>query len=275
MPLFDQHLHSFHSCDSRADPVEVVEAAIAQELSGLTFTEHFDTHPDDWPTCCYDDEAYSATIQNLRSRFGSKPWIGKGIEVCYQPDRMDEVVAFLRSHRFDLVILSVHYFDGLAIHKREHWVDVDATDGTGRYLQGVLDSARFCRTFHGNSQRLFDVLGHLDLVKRYTQRFLGTVAVAPFGDLMDEILLACLEADLIPEINTSTLRQGLTEPMPGPDTVARYAALGGTMMSLGSDAHVAKAVGADLDGAAAMLRSAGMNRLAVFRDRKRTEVSLA
>jgi histidinol-phosphatase (PHP family) len=274
MGLFDQHIHSRHSFDSDTEPVDNVEAALSRGLAGLTFTEHLDTHPDDWKTCCYDDEALSASIESLRLRFGSRVFIGKGIEICYQPERMGYILDFLKNHSFDLVILSVHYFRGVAVHMPEHWDGLDAAEGTRRYLESVLDAVRFCERLHRTEGRVFDVLGHLDLVKRYSHRLLGEHGVAPFPDLIDEILQACLAADVVPEVNTSTMRQDLIEPMPGPDTMARYATLGGTAMSLGSDAHRPEDVGADLDRAAAMLRTAGLTSTAQFKARRRIELLL-
>ena len=262
MRLFDQHVHSRLSFDSEADPVANVEAALARGLSGLTFAEHFDTHPDDWKTCRYDDEAYSVAIRDLRGRWGRKIAIGKGIEVCYQPDRMDFILDFLAEHEFDMVMLSVHYFGGRALHRKEHWLEVDAAEGTYRYLKDVLEAVLFCR-------RLHDVLGHLDLVKRYTQRFLGVYDLSPFHGLIDRILQACIAADLTPEINTSSLRQNLSEAMPGDETVTLYAELGGKGMLLGSDAHRPQDIGAGLDRAAEMLRRAGLS-VAVFAERKKT-----
>jgi histidinol-phosphatase (PHP family) len=116
---------------------------------------------------------------------------------------------------------------------------------------------------------VFDVLGHQDLAKRYTKRFLGSYDMSPFGGLIDEILSACLAADLTPEINTSSLRQGLDETMPNEAAAARYAALGGKAMSLGSDAHRAEDIGAGFDRAVTMLRDAGLECVAVFQQRER------
>lgn len=270
MGLSDQHLHSRHSFDCKTEPRANVEAAIAKGLSGLTFTEHFDTHPDDWERCVFDDADYSATIARLGAEFGAAIFVGKGIEVCYQPGTMDYVLNFLDRHRFDLVILSVHYFGGVTVHQREHWESVDAAEGTRRYLEHVLEAVRFCEGLHrARGRRVFDVLGHLDLAKRYTKRFLGSYDMSPFCGLIDAILSACLAADLTPEINTSSLRQGLDETMPNSDAVKRYAALGGKAMSLGSDAHRAEDIGAGFDRAAAMLREAGLQQIAVFRQRER------
>lgn len=274
MARFDQHLHSRHSFDSKEEPERNVQAAVDRGLAGLTFTEHFDVHPEDWTSCTYDDEAYSETIRSLRDRFGPGIFIGKGIEVCFQPRRMDFILDFLSRHEFDLVILSVHYFGDAAVHRRSNWDGVDVADGTRRYLETVLEAARFCERLHGDGRRVFDVLGHLDLVKRYTQRFFERNTVADHEDLIDDILRSCLAADVVPEINTSTLRQGLDEPMPGPGTIRRYAELGGTCVSLGSDAHVATDIGAGFDHALGLMRQAGIQHLVLHRRRERELVKI-
>jgi len=264
MKLYDQHLHSRHSFDSTADPQANVVSAISHGLAGLTFTEHFDPHPQEWPDCIYDDDAYSETIKRLRVGFESDIFIGKGIEIGYCRERMDFVLDFLLRHEFDLVILSVHYFGGRALHVRAQWDGVDPAEGTRRYLESVLEAVRFCRSIHDRRGRVFHVLGHLDLVKRYTRRFFGVYDVSACAELIDDILQACLEARLIPEINTSTLRQDLDEPLPGPGTIARYTHLGGRAMTLGSDAHRSEDIAGGFDHALQLLRAAGIDRIALF-----------
>lgn len=274
MELYDQHVHSRHSFDSQADPAALVETAIARGLAGVTFTEHFDTHPDDWTTCIYDDDAYTITIDGLRAKFAGAIFVGKGIEICCQPERMDFIRDFLRHHEFDMVMLSVHYFGSQALHVRENWKGLSPAEGTRRYLETVLEAVQLCEALHATHGRVFDVLAHLDFVKRYSHRFLGTYDVSRFGDLLDEILWTCIAADLVPEINTSTWRQQLGEPMPGADTIARYAKLGGTAMSLGSDAHRPQDVGADFDRATAMLRAVGIRSAPVFKKRERQTMAI-
>jgi histidinol-phosphatase (PHP family) len=260
--------------DSRTEPEENVKAALARGLAGLTFTEHFDTHPMDWEGCVYDHGAYTRTIDELRVRYGDRIFIGKGIEICYQPDQMGRILPLIREGDFDLVILSVHYFGGRPLHVRGELLQAGPEEATRIYLETVREAVQFCGRVHDKEGPVFDVLGHLDLVKRYTQRFFSTYGVEPFGELIDEILRGCLAAGMVPEINTSSLRQGLDESMPGLDTVKRYAALGGTAMSLGSDAHQAADVGAGFDTAVEMLRVAGIKSTAMFRRRERLDVAL-
>jgi histidinol-phosphatase (PHP family) len=121
----------------------------------------------------------------------------------------------------------------------------------------------------------FDILSHLDLVKRYTQRFFKSYDIRSHSDLIDEILKGCLEAGLIPEVNLSSLRQSLPESMPAEWVVARYAQLGGEAMSLGSDAHASEDVGAGIAAAVDMLKRNGIKRLAVFKQRQRCDEILA
>ncbi len=269
--LYDQHVHTRYSWDSEADPAANLRQAIGVGLAGLTFTDHFDSHPSEWPQCRYDYERIAAAVVHLRERFGGPVFIGHGIEICYQPDRMDMILDYLRPRRFDVVLLSVHWFGGRALHVRQHWEGLDAASGTRAYLEAVLEAAQFVRELNNRGRRPFDVLGHLDLVKRYTQRYFETFDLRPHGELVEEILRTCIEGELVPEVNLSTLRQSLPEPSPGDWVVRRYAELGGEAMSLGSDAHRPEDVGAGLHEWGEVLKRQGIRNLAVFKDRQRCD----
>ena len=95
----------------------------------------------------------------------------------------------------------------------------------------------------------FDIMGHLDFPKRYFGK--GTIP----GDLIDEILLQLPKKNIALEINTSPLRKGLDECSPSREIVEKYAAAGGKMITLGSDAHTPEDVAADLTSAVELCRS--------------------
>ncbi len=274
MRLYDQHLHTWFSTDSKADPAANVRRALEVGLSGLTFTDHFDTHPMEADVCRYDYDRLAETVASLRREHGDRIFIGHGIEVCYQRDQMERILAFLEPRRFDLVLLSVHWFDGRALHIREHWDGVDTAAATRGYLEAVLEAVRLVGELRRQGQRPFDVLGHLDLVKRYTQRYFEQFDVRSYAELVDEILAGCLAAELVPEINLSSLRQSIPEPMPASWVARRYAELGGTAMTLGSDAHTPAAVGAGIAEGAALLRESGIRHVAVFQERRRRDETI-
>lgn len=269
MDIFDQHLHSKLSFDSRADPADNVRRGIEVGLAGLSFTEHYDSHPDELEKCVYNHELLTATVDEMRRDFGASIHVGKGVEIDYQPDSIPALVDFADRGEFDIVLLSVHWSEGIPIHRRGAWESNDASAVTRRYLNSVLEAIRHCVRLSRKRSRIFDVLAHLDFCKRYSNRNFGTVHIEEHMDVVDEILTACVEADIIPEINTSTLRGDLDEPMPGPAVVRRYAELGGTMMSLGSDSHRSRDIGAGFDHALNMLTEADMSHTAIFQHRQR------
>lgn len=264
--LFDQHLHSWNSFDCQTPPEQNVRHALEKNLAGLTFTEHFDTHPTEWDACIYDDAKITRELDDLRREFGDRVFIGKGIEVCYQPQRMDFILDFLERHRFDVVLLSVHWAFDRPVHQLDLFEGMDLRAYLRNYLQAVRAATEHVARLKRAGHQPFHVLGHLDFARRYACRHWRFDGPLEEPDLIDAILTNCLDADLIPEINTSPLRNGISAPMPGPEVVRRYAQLGGTCMPLGSDAHSPQFVGQDFDRALGIMRAAGITQLAVFRD---------
>jgi histidinol-phosphatase (PHP family) len=268
VPLFDQHLHSWNSFDCKTPPIKNIERAIDVGLSGLTFTEHFDTHPSEWDACIYNDSKIERELAELRAEFGDRVFIGKGIEVCYQPERMEFILEFLGTHEFDVVLLSVHWAFGKPVHEQKHFEGCDARQYIRRYLEAVRDATAHVARMAQDGRRPFQILGHMDFAKRYAANFFGFDEPVSEPRITDDILKNCLSAGLIPEINTSTLRNNMSAPMPGPDVIRRYAELGGTMVSLGSDAHTATYVGSHFDVGLNIMREAGIRHLAVFKGRE-------
>ena len=264
MRIFDQHLHSWNSFDCQTSPSENIERAIESGLAGLTFTEHFDTHPSEWTQCVYDDAKIDRELSLLRDQFGDRIFVGKGIEVCYQPERMNFISEFLQAHSFDVVLLSVHWAFEKPIHQRSHFATTPCDVFLRFYLEAVRDCVIHLVRMKRDRYQPFHILGHLDLARRYARQYYGYDGPLNEPQLIDEILRNCLDADIVPEINTSALRQGLSDSMPGRDVVQRYAELGGTMMSYGSDAHRSEDIGAGAQHAIELMRAAGLPQLAVF-----------
>ena len=77
----------------------------------------------------------------------------------------------------------------------------------------------------------FQTLAHLDFPKRYFDHWNVKKAV------IDNILKLIIQRKIALEVNTSTVNISSTESMPSVEIVKRYVELGGTMVTLGSDAH--------------------------------------
>ncbi len=272
--LHDQHLHSRHSIDSEADPAENCRQAIANGLSGLTFTEHFDTHPSEWEISRWDYDGILETVSQLRGQFGDRLRVGMGIEVDYQPEQMEDILSYIDEHSFDVVLLSIHWWDGKPKYKPEHWANVDWRRETELYFTKVLEAVRMCLELKETGTHYFDILSHVDLVKRYTQRYCNAFDVVSSRDILDEIWRTAIAAELVPEVNTSTMRDSVGEPMPADWAVKRYAELGGKKISFGSDAHQSKHVGSHFAEVSELAAQSGIQSQVVFMDRKPVYLNL-
>ena len=86
----------------------------------------------------------------------------------------------------------------------------------------------------------------------------------------EPIFRALIERGIALEINTAAIRKGkMTVPDPGIDLLKFYRALGGELLSVGSDAHVATDLGANFDDACALAKEAGFGYLTTFRNRQK------
>ena len=267
--LHDQHLHSRHSVDSKADPAANCERALAAGLTGLTFTEHYDMHPSERDQCQWDYDAIAATIAALRRRFSPPLTIGLGIEVDYQPTLVEETLDYLDRHPFDVVLLSVHWCGGRPLHLRRRWQQLDAAEMRRHYLAALREVAELCRDLAAAGSCPFDIISHLDYVKRYLLSYWDTPLGAVEPALLDPILEAVIAAGVVPEINTAGLRREEAEAYPDWPILQRYRELGGREVSIGSDAHRSHEIGHAFSAVAPRLQAMGFAGETVFEQRRR------
>ena len=77
----------------------------------------------------------------------------------------------------------------------------------------------------------FDSMAHIDFPKRYYKKCIWTKMQ------IRDILSAMVKNYIALEINTSSLRKGLAEPMPGKEFLEIYRDVGGINITIGTDAH--------------------------------------
>ena len=73
------------------------------------------------------------------------------------------------------------------------------------------------------------------------------VDMSRHAEKLDQVLAALVQAEKALEVNTSGLRQKLGETMPNLPILKRYHALGGRLVTLGSDAHCTEDLGKGID----------------------------
>ncbi len=247
---------------TRANAEHYASTAAGRGIGALGVSEHVHRfrqaldvwdHPF-WQANAVDDlDDYCGFVREETS-------LALGIEADHVPGREDRIAALLAGRDWDYVIGSVHFLRDRAVDMEgDHdiWRSGNAEEVWGRYFQTLGETAR---------SGLFDVLAHPDLVKVW-----GGRRRLPAGDLRrfyDRAMEGIAESDVAIEVSTAGLRKPVGEIYPSREFLEMCLAAG-RPVALSSDAHVPEHLGHRYDEAVAMLRSLGVEEIAVFERRER------
>jgi histidinol-phosphatase (PHP family) len=255
----DYHIHTKFSIDSEANMEGACQAAIARGISEIAFTDHLDFGPDE-SYGYFRTTEYLTAIEQCRSQYGGQLIVRAGVEVGEPHLFAAESSAVVEYSDFDFVLGSVHYADGMQAAWREGFFEQPLRQAYESYFREVVNLS---------AEGDFDVLGHLDLIKRDALKFRKPYdGPEPYADMIRTALRSIVERGKGIELNTSPLRLGQPHPCPSLQILHWYRELGGEILTLGSDAHSPSAVGAHLDVAMEIARAAGFQHLATFSRRR-------
>jgi len=249
--LPDYHTHTArcgHAIGSAADYVKV---ARSRGLSGIGISDHLPLlHTNDPGVTMSLDElpAYVAEVQELKAQYPGYVYLG--IEADYRRDTIPDVVELLRMHPFDYVIGSVHFLDGWGF---------DDPSQVGGFEERDVDEvyrAYYAHVEEAAGSGVFTMLGHLDLVKKFGHRPVGSLD-AQIERVADEMA----RQGVVAEINTSGLHKPVAEIYPS-DHILAILRRSGVAITFGSDAHAPADVGRDLIAALHAAMKAGFRSYA-------------
>lgn len=257
--LPDYHVHTKFSIDGTIPMEEMCERAIALGMEEIAFTDHVDYDaPYDPPELAIDYETYLETFTKLREKYLGRLRLTLGVEIGVQPQVLSESEKLVSSYPFDFVIASNHVVDRLDLHQGDFCRGKTREEAYRGYLTQVKKTLS---TF-----KCFNVAGHLDYIRRYGGYENNVFGVGEFSDLLDPILKNLIENGRGIEINTSGIRGGSGSAFPSRWIVERYRALGGEIITVGSDAHFPEHIAKDFDEAQALLLDCGFKYYTVFRE---------
>lgn len=269
----DLHTHTRRCRHATGDVAAYVAAARQRGASVIAITDHLPLPPalaarlgeeQTYSMPLAELDAYVAEVLAAReaSRASGGPEVLLGIEADWAPGAEEHIERLTAAYPFDLVLGSVHFIDGWAFDDpaqtaRYEGLDIDAL--WRRYFELAATAA---------GTGLFDVMAHVDLVKKFGYRPDGEMRTA-YAALAGALAVAGVAA----EINTAGLRKPCAELYPSPPLLAALHEAG-VVLTVGSDAHAPAEVLAANSEALAAARAAGYGSLTVFRSRKRSVVPL-
>lgn len=265
----DFHLHTAFSEDSDTPMEEMILSAIAKGLTSICITEHMDhLFPEQYGSFQVDTEACFQEYLRLKAKYGRQIEVLFGLELGMQPGTETYYRELSKQYPFDFLIASQHLTERQDPYYAEFWNGRSAEDGLRSYYQEMLANLRQM------PDEAFDTLGHLDYIVRYANKHIPDFITPDCSDLTDEILRTLIAGNKCLEVNTAGLKYGLEHPNPHEDILRRYLELGGTRITIGSDAHRPEHIAYDFDAAASILKELGFTEYTIFRQRRPYTVSL-
>ena len=279
----DYHVHSIFSDDSNYPIEEVCRDACRLGLDEICFTDHvdygikYDLSPLDAAGTLFDKsyaepketnesthivtnvdyQHYFPAIAAARRRWGTAQhdwWGGTlrvrcGLELGLQRHTIDsnQHLVDARKDELDFVLLSCHQIDDLEFWSNDYQKGKAPEAVTQAYYEEIFACQQLFKDY--------SVLAHLDAIKRD-----NPADKRPFSAYR-EVVAAILEQAIRDgkgiELNTSSVRYGLSDWQPCKEILSLYRDLGGQIITVGSDSHQPAQLGSYLRQGYDLLHSLG------------------
>jgi histidinol-phosphatase (PHP family) len=259
--MIDQHTHTKYSpdADQKTTFLSYVNQARLLGFSGVMVTDHVDYDSTD-PLFQHiiDYDAYFEDIENIKSQTGFD--LRVGVELGYQSCSIEKMNQLVLQYPFDLVIMSLHLIDGQDPYYGQYFEGKTQEESYKRYFEAVLDAVQQFDDF--------DVFGHFDHIIRYGDFESRIYDIKTYEVWIDAILKVIIRKGKGIEINMSGIDDITKSPYPSLDVLKRYKALGGKIITVGSDAHCFSDLGRYFQDAKSILIEAGFDQIAIYHKRK-------
>lgn len=261
----DMHVHSYFSSDSTEKPEAIIETAIAKGFPYIYFTDHHDmdfpVHPSA-PSMDFqlDFETYVKELLSLRELYRDKIELRLGVEQGICPETAPKIATLSDKYPFDFIIGSSHLTsltNGDPFYP-EYYAGKTNVEAYREYFMSEVENVRLTDAF--------DVYGHLDYAVRYCPDKSFVYRFSDYQDIFEELFKELIGKGKGIEINTKEI-PSLGFAHPHIDALRLYKAMGGEIVTVGSDAHVKHDIGASFDVAEEMLKDCGFRYYTVFKNR--------
>lgn len=264
MPVTDYHVHTARCGHAGGATRDYVLRAISRGLTEVAITDHVplwflpgdDPEPGLAMTKAELPE-YVAEVLALREEFRGRIDVLLGVEADYAEGHEDSLRALLAPYDWDVVLGSVHLVAG-------GWIDAPGA-GARHEREGTANlwNEYYRLLSKAAASRLFDVMTHFDLPKKFGHRRPEESEPAE-----DAAVAATAAAGVAVEVSSAGLRKPVGEEYPGPALLAKLVAAGVPIV-FSSDSHAPAEVAWGRESLVAAAQAAGATAHATLRRRAR------
>jgi len=255
----DYHTHTPLCLHAEGLPEAFVDAALAARLTEYGISDHAPQRPepfDDWRMQEAELPEYFDWIARARAHAAGRIPIRAGLECDWLNGCEAWIEDLVSRYAWDYLIGSVHYLGD--------W-DFDNPKWLGRWSQSDVDEVwtHYWQTYARMADSgLFDILGHPDLVKKFTFR--------PAGDLTrfyEPVIDAIAASGCAIELNTAGWHKPCAEAYPALGFL-ELACSAGVPLVISSDAHAPQEIARDFGKAIEVAKAAGYRETQLFEKRR-------
>lgn len=259
----DYHMHTPLCRHAAGEPAEYAKQAVAIGLTEIGFSDHSPMRRDDFDNWRMRFDQLDEYVESVRKAQKNFPQltIRLALEVDFLPGQEDWIRDLAARHPWDYFIGSVHYVSGSwdidNPAKLSEWKNRDAFEVWSAYFERLTLAAE---------SKLFEIIGHADLPKKFGHR-----PAQDCAPLYDKFLAAVKKAGCAIELNTAGLRKDCREIYPSRQ-ILELAFKKGVPITFGSDAHKPAEVGMNFAEAIQLARTVGYAECGRFSRRQRRSV---
>ncbi len=268
--MVDLHIHCDCSHDSREKLDNICRNAVQKGFTAIAISDHADMGP------CYVFDTYErfvkrkAEIDAIRVKYADRLAVFEGIEMAEYLYDVSEAERLLSITDYDVVLGSVHCvaFDGQVRAYSQMDFSAMPPDKIHAFLKQYFTKIRemILKTD-------IDVLCHLTCPLRYINGKYGReISLESHETDIKELFSLVIQKGIALEVNTSGCGAQMSDTMPSIYLLKLYREMGGTAITLGSDAHTAERVGIGFEHVRTLLKEIGFAHALFFQ--KRTAHSL-
>lgn len=265
--MYDYHLHSEFSIDSKTPMEDMVKAGINKNLKSICFTDHVDFDATvNKIDIQFRPKDYFKSIKKVKYKYKNSIEVLAGVEIGMQSHLGSRYKNFINENPFDFVIMSIHSVDGKDLFADKYLKEKDPLFAIREYYKTMY----ICLQEYDE----FDTLGHIDFIDRYFNDYEAIPKFEEYRDIVEGILKIIIEKGKAIEINTAGLRYGLGYFHPKLQILKLYKDLGGELLTIGSDSHTPEYIGYEYKSTEKTLKELGFKYIHIFKERKKFPIKI-
>lgn len=253
--IVDLHNHTVLCNHAEGTTEEYILNAIKAKTKYFGFSDHAPMDFDPKYRMGFEEmQKYESEVLSLKETYKDQITILLGYEVDYLKGHMDKRVL---NAKVDYLIGSVHFIEGWGFDNPEFigkYEEQDIDEIWQKYFDTIEEMA---------NSKLFDIVGHLDLIKVFKFMPKGNI-----NEMAKNALVAIKKADMVLELNVAGYRKPVAEAYPS-QTLLKQAYELGIPITFASDAHKPEQVSLYDSEITKLAKSIGYTECAFFQNRKK------